>query len=38
MDNGFQSCENPPVLQATCDALGVEHIQAFFDKWLAELP
>jgi hypothetical protein len=38
LDNGFRACENPQVLQATCDELGVEHIQAFFDKWIAQLP
>jgi hypothetical protein len=38
LDNGFRSCENPQVLQTTCDELGAEQVQAFFDKWLAVLP
>lgn len=38
LDNGFLSCEHPQRLQATCDQLGPEHIQAFFDKWMQRLP
>jgi hypothetical protein len=38
LDHGFRSCENAAVLQATCDELGAEQVQAFFDKWLARLP
>lgn len=38
LDNGFLSCADPERLQAICDQLGVEQIQAFFDKWLARLP
>jgi hypothetical protein len=38
LDNGFRDCENPQVLQATCDELGAAQGQAFFDKWLARLP
>lgn len=38
LDNGFLSCAAPQRLQAICDQLGVEQIQAFFDKWLARLP
>ena len=38
LDNGFRSCENPQGLQATCDELGAAQVQAFFDKWLAQLP
>ena len=38
IDNGFQSCEGPPRLQALCDQLGPEQIQAFFDKWVERLP
>jgi hypothetical protein len=36
--NGFASCDDPQVLQAICDRLGPGHIQAFFDRWLAQLP
>lgn len=38
LDNGFLSCENPQALQATCDELGAEPVQAFFDRWIAQLP
>ena len=38
LDNGFRSCEAPEKLQQTCDQLGPEQIQAFFDKWLSQLP
>ena len=38
LDNGFLSCENPSALQATCDALGPEQIEAFFQKWMERLP
>lgn len=38
LDNGFLSCAQPERLQATCDQLGSEQIQAFFDKWVARLP
>jgi hypothetical protein len=38
LDNGFLSCDQPGKLQAICDQLGSEQIQAFFDKWQARLP
>lgn len=38
LDNGFRSCADPARLQAICDALGAAQIQAFFDKWLGQLP
>jgi hypothetical protein len=38
LDNGFLSCADPDRLQALCDQLGPEQIQAFVDKWLAQLP
>jgi len=38
LDNGFLSCPEPGRLQAICDQLGVQQIQAFFDKWIARLP
>lgn len=38
LDNGFLSCEDPQALQETCDQLGPEQIQAFFDKWQDKLP
>jgi len=38
LDNGILSCEDPERLQATCDRLGPQHINAFFSKWLSRLP
>jgi hypothetical protein len=36
--NGFAACPDPPRLQAICDALTPQDIQAFFDRWLAVIP
>ena len=38
LDNGFASCDDPAALQAICDSLGPERIDAFIRKWLARLP
>lgn len=38
LDNGFLSCADPERLQAVCQQLGAEQVQAFFDKWVARLP
>jgi hypothetical protein len=38
LDNGFLSCEDPERLQAICDALGPDDVQAFFDRWVERLP
>jgi hypothetical protein len=38
LDNGFLKCANPARLQALCESLGAEQVQAFFDKWSAQLP
>ena len=38
MSNGFASCDDPAGLQAICDRLGPEAIEAFFDRWMAVLP
>jgi hypothetical protein len=38
LDNGFLQCANPAHLQALCESLGAEQVQAFFDKWRAKLP
>lgn len=38
LDNGVWSCANPARLQALCDALDSEKIEAVFRKWLAKLP
>jgi len=38
LDNGFRSCDDPVRLQAICEALGPDDVQAFFDRWVARLP
>ena len=38
LDNGFASCEDVPAVQAICDRLGPEHIDALLRKWLRILP
>lgn len=38
LDNGFASCAQPARLQAICDALTPERIEALLRKWLARLP
>ena len=36
--HGFLTCEDPQRLQAICDGLSAEHIDALARKWLAFLP
>jgi hypothetical protein len=38
LSNGFASCADPAALQAICDRLGPQQIQAWFDRWLSRLP
>ena len=38
LDNGFASCSDVSAVQAICDSLGPEHIDALLRKWLAILP
>jgi hypothetical protein len=38
LDNGFATCDNPAAVQALCDQLGPEQIDALLRKWLAILP
>lgn len=38
LDNGILSCENPERLQALCDGLSAEKINALLRKWLRLLP
>ena len=38
LDNGFQACPRPSVLQDVCDALGPADVQAVFDRWVTRLP
>jgi hypothetical protein len=38
LDNGFAACDDVPAVQAICDSLGPEHLDALLRKWLAILP
>ena len=38
LSNGFGSCDQPERLQAICDTFGPEHVQAFFDRWITQIP
>jgi hypothetical protein len=38
LDNGFAACADPIRLQAICHQLTAEAIQAFFDRWVDQLP
>jgi hypothetical protein len=38
LDNGIRSCANPKRLQAICDALSADKIDALLRKWLRRLP
>jgi len=38
LENGFASCDQPERLQAICDSLSPEHVQAFFERWMAQIP
>jgi hypothetical protein len=38
LDNGFSSCAKPQRLQALCEELEPDQIEAFLRKWLKRLP
>src|SRR6516225_4056500 len=38
LDNGFAAVDDPAALQAICDGLGPDQIDALLRKWLARLP
>ena len=38
LENCFQACTRPGVLQAIADALSPADVQAVFDRWVARLP
>lgn len=38
LDNGFAAVEDPAAVQAICDRLGPQQIDALLRKWLARLP
>jgi hypothetical protein len=38
LDNGIQSCARPQRLQAICDSLSADKIDALLRKWLRRLP
>jgi hypothetical protein len=38
LDNGFLDAANPVALQGLCDRLSPADIEAFFERWLAQVP
>src|SRR6185312_15675963 len=38
LDNGFAAVDDPAAVQAICDRLGPDQIDALLRKWLARLP
>lgn len=38
LDNGFAACAEPEQLQAICRSLDAAQVQAFFDRWVDQLP
>jgi hypothetical protein len=38
LDNGFAAVDDPAAVQAVCDRLGPDHIDALLRKWLRRLP
>ena len=38
LSNGFASCDDSAALQAVCDTLGSNQIEAFFESWCTVLP
>ena len=38
LENGFAACSEPERLQAICDSLSPEHVQAFFERWITAIP
>ena len=38
LSNGFAACADPDRLQAICDALGPDDVQAFFDRSISQIP
>ncbi|HEY2651887.1 MAG TPA: hypothetical protein VGI50_08200 [Solirubrobacteraceae bacterium] len=38
LENGFASCPEPERLQTICDSFSPEHVQAFFDRWITQIP
>jgi hypothetical protein len=38
LDNGFAAIDDPATVQATCDRLGPQQVDALLRKWLARLP
>src|SRR6266496_2238024 len=38
LDNGFAACDDVPAVQAICDSLTEDKIEALARKWLAILP
>jgi hypothetical protein len=38
LSSGFASCPDPAALQGICDRFGPQHVQDWFDRWMAVIP
>jgi hypothetical protein len=38
LENGFAATSDPERLQAICESFSPEHVQAFFDRWIEQIP
>ena len=38
LENGFAATSDPERLQAICESFSPEHVQAFFDRWIDQIP
>jgi hypothetical protein len=38
LENGFAATSDPDRLQAICESFSPEHVQAFFDRWIDQIP
>ena len=38
LSNGFATCQEPARLQSICHQLDAQKIQAFFDRWVEQIP
>jgi hypothetical protein len=38
LENGVASCSDPARLQALCDSFSPQQLQAFFDRWIEQIP
>ena len=38
LENGIATCSDPDRLQAIADSFAPEHVRAFFDRWITQIP